>query len=236
MSAPEPTILHEDTHLLAVVKPAGLLVQGDRSGDPTLLDACKAYLKARYDKPGNVYLGLVHRLDRPVSGVVLLARTSKAAGRLSAQFRERRVRKTYLAVVEGRTRIPWDALTHHVADRADARGRTRCEAAPFAGSREARLTFHVLVDGERRSVLRVVPETGRRHQIRAQLAKVGHPVVGDVKYGAAAALPDRAIALHAWRLEVAHPVGGAPVVLTAPAPRHAPWPDTIPDPSGDPGP
>jgi 23S rRNA pseudouridine1911/1915/1917 synthase len=237
MSVFVPTILHEDNHLLAVVKPAGLLVQGDRSGDPTLLDACRAYLKAKYGKPGNVYLGLVHRLDRPVSGVVLLARTSKAASRLSARFRAREVRKAYLAVVEGRPRRPRDALIHHLADRADARGRTRAATAPFAGSREARLSYRVLVDGERRSVLRVEPDTGRRHQIRVQLALAGHPVWGDVKYGAEAPLPGRVIALHAWRLEVAHPVGGAPLVLTAPPPRLDPWPEALADVlAGDPGP
>lgn len=236
MSASEPTILHEDNHLLAVVKPAGLLVQGDRSGDPTLLEVCKAYLKAKYDKQGNVYLGLVHRLDRPVSGVVLLARTSKAASRLSAQFRARSVRKTYLAVVEGAPPALRGTLAHHLADRADAQGRTRCADALFTGSREGRLDYRVLSADPRRSVLLVEPATGRRHQIRAQLAAAGCPVAGDLKYGAPVGLPDRSIALHAWRLQCAHPVGGAPVSFEAPPPRHEPWPKTWPEPSGDPGP
>ncbi|MBU0743500.1 MAG: RluA family pseudouridine synthase [Actinobacteria bacterium] len=224
MSEREPTILFEDNHLLAVVKPAGLLVQGDSTGDPTLLTACKAYLKEKYRKPGNVYLGLVHRLDRPVSGVVLLARTSKAASRLSAQFRGLEVRKTYLAMIEGGPRAPRDTLTHHLAGRADAQGCTRCEDSPFADSREARLSYRTLAGDARRSLVLVEPATGRRHQIRAQFAAIGSPIAGDVKYGAAVRLPDHSIALHAWQLECAHPVGGAPLVLSAPPPEGDPWP------------
>ena len=223
----EPTILYEDNHLLAVVKPAGLLVQGDRTGDPTLLTTCKAYLKEKYRKPGNVYLGLVHRLDRPVSGVVLLARTSKAAGRLSAQFRGNEVHKTYLAVVEGRPCVPRDTLTHHLADRADAHGRTRCEGSLFAGSRQARLSYRTLSGNARLSLVLVEPATGRRHQIRTQLAAIGCPIVGDVKYGAVAGLPDRSIALHAWRLNCTHPVGGEPLVFTALPPEGDPWPANL---------
>jgi len=223
MNVPVPTILHEDNHLLAVVKPAGLLVQGDRSGDPSLLDVCKAYLKTAYGKPGNVFLGLVHRLDRPVSGVVLLARTSKAASRLSAQFRERSVHKTYLAVVEGVPPETGGTLVHHLADRADAGGRTRCAATPFDGSRQGRLSYRTLAGDARRTLLRVEPETGRRHQIRAQLAAVGCPVAGDIKYGASSRRPDRSIALHAWRLSCRHPVGGAALVLKAPPPSGGPW-------------
>lgn len=224
MSSQTPDILYEDNHLLAVVKPVGLLVQGDRTGDKTLLDVCKAYLKEKYQKPGNVYLGLVHRLDRPVSGIVLLARTSKAASRLSAQFREGRVHKTYLAVVEGRPRRSKGELVHHLAGRADASGRTRCVSTPFRGSRESHLTYRVLVDGDR-SLLQVEPITGRRHQIRVQLAAMGCPIVGDVKYGASEPLADHGIALHASRLQCAHPVGGRDMTFDAPAPVGGPWPE-----------
>jgi 23S rRNA pseudouridine1911/1915/1917 synthase len=219
----KPDIIHEDNHLLAVVKPAGLLVQGDSTGDETLLDVCKAHLKDKYQKPGNVYLGLVHRLDRPVSGVVLLARTSKAASRLSAQFRDGQVGKTYLAVVERRPERAEGALVHHLAARADATGRTRCEDEPFQGSRESYLTYRVLV-GDDRCLVRVEPITGRRHQIRVQLAAMGCPIVGDVKYGASEPLPDRSVALHAWRLGCAHPVGGRTLTFTAPTPVGGPWP------------
>lgn len=222
MTPDTPPILLEDNHLLAVAKPAGLLVQGDRTGDPTLLDVCKAYLKEAYAKPGNVYLGLVHRLDRPVSGVVLLARTSKAASRLSARFRGGEVRKTYLAVVEGHPERTEGTLVHWLADRADAAGRTRCEASPFAGGKESTLHYHVLADGPR-SLLRIEPVTGRRHQIRVQLATLGTPIAGDLKYGAPAPLPDRSVALHARRLEIAHPVGGRPLVIEAPVPDGDPW-------------
>ncbi len=223
MSGHELHILHEDNHLLVVVKPAGLLAQGDRTGDVSLLDLCKADLKARFGKPGNVYLGLVHRLDRPVSGVMVLARTSKAASRLSAQFRDAQVRKTYRAVVEGAPPAPEGDLVGHLAAEGDQDGRTRWSASPFPGSREADLRYHVLAAAPGRSLLEVRPQTGRRHQIRVQLAAAGCPVAGDVKYGAPAPLPDRSVALHAWRLELAHPVGGGLLVFTAPVPESAPW-------------
>ena len=216
-------VLFEDNHLLAVVKPANLLVQGDRTGDATLLDAARAYLKDRYAKPGNVYLGLVHRLDRPVTGVLLLARTSKAASRLSRQFREGTVRKTYLAVTEGVPEPAEGELEHHLAARGDEHGVTRAATAAFTGSKPARLGYHVLGRAADRALVEVALITGRRHQIRAQLALAGWPVWGDVKYGARRRRSPAGIALHAWRLEVAHPVGGAPVVLEAPPPADWPW-------------
>jgi 23S rRNA pseudouridine1911/1915/1917 synthase len=226
------TVLWEDNHLLAVSKPANLLTQGDRTGDRTVLDLARAYLREKYAKPGNVYLGLVHRLDRPVSGVLLLARTSKAAGRLSRQFREDRVGKLYLAVTEGGPSSAADELTAHLAARGDARGVTRAAWAPFPGSRPARLRYRVLGRQADRSLLAVALITGRRHQIRAQLALAGWPVWGDVKYGARRRARPAGIGLHAWRLEVAHPVGGAPVVLVAPPPADWPWsgpPPQIPE-------
>ncbi len=217
-------IVYEDNHLLAVVKPAGLLVQGDRTGDPTLLDAGKAYLKERYGKPGNVYLGLVHRLDRPVSGVVLLARTSKAAGRLSRQFREGTPRKTYLAVVTGTPEPAAGELRHWMGAAADAEGRTPIAAQPFAGGKEAILRYRVVEPREGRSLVEVELITGRRHQIRAQMAAAGHPILGDRKYGSTEKLPARRVALHARSLEVEHPVGGLPVLLEAEPPDDWPWP------------
>jgi 23S rRNA pseudouridine1911/1915/1917 synthase len=218
-------VIHEDNHLLAVVKPANVLVQGDRTGDATLLDAARAYLKKKYAKPGNVYIGLVHRLDRPVSGVVLLARTSKAASRLSAQFRDGTVSKTYVAVTEGAPAVDAGELEHHLAGQGDAHGVTRAEAAPFPGSKPARLRFRVLDRRPDRALLEIDLMTGRRHQIRAQLTLAGCPVWGDVKYGAARRTSPAGIALHARRLEVAHPVGGAPVVLAAAPPPDWPWPE-----------
>lgn len=217
-------VIYEDNHLLAVAKPAGLLVQGDRSGDATLREQAKAYLKQKYAKPHGVYLGLVHRLDRPVSGVVLFARTSKAAGRLSRQFRERTVAKRYLAIVVDRLPADRGELVAYLAKRGDARGITRAALHPFAGANQARLVYTVAERDNRFALVTVEPVTGRRHQIRAQLALIGCPILGDVKYGAARTLADRRIGLHAWQLEVAHPISAAPLVLSAPPPPGWPWP------------
>lgn len=220
----ELAVLFEDNHLLAVNKPAGLLVQGDRSGDATLLDAARSYLKAKYDKPGNVYLGLVHRLDRNVSGVVLLARTSKAASRLSAQFRDGSVEKNYLAVTAGCPEPGTGDLVSWLAGSGDKRGVTRASLEPFSGAKESLLRYHVRDSQRGWSLVEVRPVTGRRHQIRAQFALAGHPLLGDVKYGSAQRLSGHRLALHAYSLKVAHPVGGHPVVFTADPPDDWPWP------------
>ena len=217
-------VLYEDNHLLAVNKPAGLLVQGDHSGDRTLLDVAGSYLKHKYDKPGRVYLGLVHRLDRNVSGVVLLATTSKAAGRLSGQFRDGTVDKVYRAVAAGRPPHGEGELRSWLAAKGDARGVTRAEQEPFAGARESLLRYTVVESKGGWSLVEVKPVTGRRHQIRAQLALEGHPLLGDVKYGSSRRLKDHRIALHALSLTVSHPVGGKPLTLTAPLPGNWPWP------------
>lgn len=217
-------VIHEDNHLLAVHKPAGLLVQGDRSGDPTLLDVAREYLRERYAKPGNIYVGLVHRLDRNVSGVVLLARTSKAAGRLSARFREGEVAKTYLAVSAGDPPAPRGELRHWLAGQGDRLGVTRAATAPFADAKEALLRYRVLEEQGGCTLLEVSPVTGRRHQIRAQLALAGCPLLGDVKYGADVRLPGRRIALHALRLVLTHPVGGADLELETIPGTDWPWP------------
>ncbi|MFH1983414.1 MAG: RluA family pseudouridine synthase [Pseudomonadota bacterium] len=213
-------VLYEDNHLLGLYKPAGLLVQGDRTGDPCLLDLGKSWLKARYAKPGQVFLGLVHRLDRPVAGVVLFARTSKAAARLSAQFRERRVTKDYLAVVHGRLETESGELAHHlVRDGASSR-----VAEPDSdGAQAARLTYRRLGESFDRSLVAVSLHTGRRHQIRAQLAAIGHPILGDLRYGAPAPLPNAQIALLARHLGVTHPTTKAPILLNAPIPAGWPW-------------
>lgn len=217
-------VIFEDNHLLVVAKPAGLLAQGDRSGDETVLERAKAYLKEKYAKPGNVYLGLVHRLDRNTSGVLLLARTSKAASRLSRQFRDGEVHKTYLAVAEGSPPGPEGELTAWLAGKADARGVTRAAEASFKDAREARLRWRTVDRVAGRTLLAVEPLTGRRHQIRAQLALVGCPLLGDVKYGAAQRLPDHRVALHALNLTVAHPVGGQELQFTSEPPADWPWP------------
>ena len=213
-------ILYEDNHLLGVYKPAGVLVQGDATGDPTLLDLAKSYIAERYAKPGNVYLGLVHRLDRPVAGVVLFARTSKAAGRLSKQFRERTVEKVYWAIVEGRPKPPRGVVTDYVSRE---RRRSQIQQAATEGAKLAELRYRTLETRARQSLLEVSLGTGRHHQIRAQLAHHGHPIVGDVKYGASAALPKKRIALLAKRLIVSHPTRDETVKLESPVPGDWPW-------------
>jgi 23S rRNA pseudouridine1911/1915/1917 synthase len=218
-------ILYEDNHCLAVDKPAGLLAQGDATGEPTLIDEASAYLKARYQKPGNVFVGLVHRIDRPTSGVMLLARTSKAAGRLSAQFRDGSIEKTYRAVVEGT--VPEDAGEWSDTLRKDE-GRNVVEVVTpgTRGGREASLAFRVLGRGRSTTTLELRPTTGRSHQLRVQLASRGFPIVGDRKYGAKStllALDGRPrVALHAERLTFRHPTRGEAISVAAPVP--ADWP------------
>ena len=219
---PRWPVIYEDNHLLAVYKPSGLLVQGDRTGDVCLLDLGKRWLKARYHKPGKVFLAMVHRLDRPVAGVVLFARTSKAAGRLSRQFRERSVDKHYLAVVGGSVSGDADRLIDHI-ERRDRL--SRVVPTPTDGSQEARLGYTVLGRDSGKSLLKVSLETGRRHQIRIQLAHMGHPILGDLRYGAETPLPERQIALLAHHLMVEHPTRGDRLLFSSPIPQQWPWPD-----------
>jgi 23S rRNA pseudouridine1911/1915/1917 synthase len=213
-------ILYEDNHLLAVAKPGGMLAQGDRTGDRTALDLAREYVKASKDKPGNVFLGLVHRLDRPVSGVMLFARTSKAAGRLTRAFARREVAKHYLAVVEGTPARDEGTLTGYI-ERAHLR--SRLAEGPTRAAREAALSYRVAGREGDRALLVVTPRTGRHHQIRVQLSAAGTPIVGDLKYGASAALPDRTIALHALALRLPHPVRDEVLTIVAPAPSAPPW-------------
>lgn len=203
MNSESPQVLLEDNHLLAINKPAGLLTMGDETGDETAADIARHYLKQRYSKPGNVFLGVVHRLDRPVSGTLLFARTSKAASRLSDQFRRGVVRKTYLAMVEGRVGTSSGELVDWLSkDRS--RNHVSVVARTASEARECRLKYRVVDAGDDRTLVEICPLTGRSHQIRVQLAHLGHPIVGDLKYGANDAL-GACIMLHAARLEFIHP-------------------------------
>jgi 23S rRNA pseudouridine1911/1915/1917 synthase len=217
---PRWPVFHEDNHLLALYKPAGLLAQGDHTEAPNLLDLAKLWVKERHHKPGRVFLGLVHRLDRPVSGVMLFARTSKAASRLSAQFRDGSTQKVYLAVVEGKPNRRSGTLSHHI----ERRGRW-CGIVPSATrhSREAHLHFQVIDSTAKRSLLQVALITGRKHQIRLQLAHTGHPLVGDIRYGARSPLASRQIALLAKELTIEHPTRKIPLRLVCPLPTDWPW-------------
>jgi 23S rRNA pseudouridine1911/1915/1917 synthase len=217
-----PEILHEDNHCLAVNKPAGLLVHGDATGEPTLLDWARDDLRTRYHKPGNVYVGLVHRLDRPVSGVILLAKTSKAATRLSEQFRAGLIEKTYWAVVEGK----WSVEAGEWEDRLWKDEQTNVVRVVPTGGQTAKLAFRVLGYDARTSFLELRPATGRGHQLRVQLASRGLPIVGDRKYGSTSTLKaldgGHRIALHARSLRFKHPTRTEVISVTAPVP--ADWP------------
>ncbi len=218
MSQPKLEVIYEDNHLLAVLKPAGLATMGLRDGRPTLLTAAKDYIKQRYQKPGNVFLGVVSRLDAPVTGVVLLARTSKSARRLTEQFRKRSVDKTYWAIVEGIV----DPVEAECSDwiGPDKRHRRMWIVGPSVpGGKQARLKYRRLDTLKKHtSFLEIQLHTGRKHQIRLQLADREHPVLGDRKYGSHRPWPV-GIALHARRLEIVHPVKGTPLELEAPLPK-----------------
>jgi 23S rRNA pseudouridine1911/1915/1917 synthase len=196
----ELQILYEDNHLIAVYKPVGILVQADKSGQKTLMDEVKEYLKKKYNKPGNVFLGLIHRLDRPVSGIILFAKTSKGASRLSEQFRDHTIQKTYQAVVEGVIEKQTGVLINFL-EKDEDKNRVKIFDKEVSGSQRAELHYKVLKSSAKHSLVEVNLKTGRSHQIRAQFAYIGHPIVGDVKYGAQKALPDQSIALCAIGLQ-----------------------------------
>ncbi|TAJ25418.1 MAG: RluA family pseudouridine synthase [Planctomycetota bacterium] len=217
----EPAILHADNHVLALAKPAGLPVVPDASGDASLLDWAKAWVKREHAKPGAVYLGVVHRLDRPVSGVVVFARTSKAAERLSAQFRERGVEKVYLGVVERRPASDAGRVEQWL-DKDESRNVVRAYAAPRAGALHA-LTEWRWLRGDGPALLELAPETGRPHQLRSACRALACPLLGDLKYGAKEPLADASIALHARRLAFDHPTRRERVVLEVEPPQRAWW-------------
>lgn len=216
-------ILYEDNHLIAVAKKAGDIVQGDKTGDVPLSDMVKAYLKEKYHKPGEVFLGVVHRLDRPVSGVVLFARTSKALPRLNKMFAEHEaVRKTYLAIVANRPPELQGTLTHWLT-RNEKLNIARAYDREVPNSKKAVLEYRVVAQSERYYLLEIKLYTGRHHQIRCQLAKMGCPIRGDLKYGAPRSNPDGSISLHAWRLSLEHPVSHVSLTIEAPIPQERLW-------------
>ncbi|NLE40140.1 MAG: RluA family pseudouridine synthase [Pirellulaceae bacterium] len=219
MKPPPLEILYEDNHLLVVNKPAGLPTMGVSPDKPSLLTVAKDYVKHRYQKPGNVYLGILSRLDAPVTGVVLLARTSKAARRLTEQFRERSVEKTYWALVEGALQ-PHEGTCENWLVHDERHRRMHVVGPTMPGAQHARLAYRRLAMLSGDSLLEVTLETGRKHQIRLQLAERGHPILGDRKYGSRRSWPV-GIALHARRLTISHPTGGNCVTFEAKLP--APW-------------
>jgi 23S rRNA pseudouridine1911/1915/1917 synthase len=215
-------ILFEDNHLLAINKPAGILVQGDETGDAPLSELARDYLRQKYNKPGNVFVGVVHRLDRPVSGVVLLAKTSKALVRMNELFRSHKTRKTYLAITNKRPPSNQDHLIHWLV-KDEARNITRAFARENKSGQRAELSYSLIASQQAYYLVQVNPVTGRPHQIRVQLASQGCPITGDLKYGAPSPLPDKSICLHAFRLAFEHPVQKTLVTISAPLPGKAPW-------------
>ena len=207
---------------MVVNKAAGLLVQGDKTGDIPLVDLAKAYLKKKYNKPGEVFLGVVHRLDRPTSGVIVFARTSKALSRLNAQFKERRTKKIYWAVVEG-TKAPQKGKLEHWLLRKPKLNKSFAHINELPNSKLARLSFRSIKTLERYSLLEIDLHSGRHHQIRAQLNAVGMSIKGDLKYGAARSNPDGSIHLHARSISFEHPVKKNKMTLVAPPPTLVPW-------------
>lgn len=210
-------ILYEDNHCLALDKPAGLLTMGDHTGEPTLVETAREYLRKKYQKPGNVFVGVVHRLDRPVSGVVLFARTSKGASRLSEQFRVHSVEKKYLTLVEGSVPVRQGELRDRlVKDRG-------CNVVSVANDdltgQECILFFERLERFGRFTLMEIRPQTGRSHQIRVQLASRGWPIVGDRKYGSKT-IVEGFITLHAASLSFLHPTTKESVSISSPQPHH----------------
>jgi len=212
------SVLYEDNHLIIINKPAGALVQGDKSGDTPISDAVKAYIKEKYNKPGEVFLGVIHRLDRPVSGIVVFARTSKALERMNELFRDKKVQKTYWAVV-GNLPAPeaGQIVTYTIKD--SAKLKARMYQQEVKGSKLCVLDYRLLTASERYFLLEVQPHTGRYHQIRAQLAFIGCPIRGDIKYGYPRTNSDGSIHLHARAIEFIHPVSKEPISVKAPVPQ-----------------
>jgi len=210
-------VVYEDNHLIIVNKRAGELVQGDRTGDPSLIDMVKQYLKDKYHKPGNVFVGVPHRIDRPTCGLVVMARTSKGLSRMSELFRKGAVNKTYWAVVGKQPPLDHDTLTHYLKSVQDS-NKTLVSATPREGYQKAVLNYRVIAASMRYWLLEVDLLTGRKHQIRAQLAAIGCPIKGDLKYGAPRSNPDGGISLQAHRIAFTHPVSGNNIDITAPLP------------------
>ena len=214
--------MYEDNHLIVVNKRVGDLVQGDKTGDAPLSEIVKEYLKKKYDKPGNVFLGVVHRLDRPTSGIVLFAKTSKALARLNKMFATGNTKKTYWAVVKNPPEKQADTLTHWLV-RNPKQNKSYAHPKEVPDSKKAVLSYTVIKKLDSYFLLEIDLRTGRHHQIRAQLAAIGCTIKGDLKYGAKRSNPDGGIHLHARKLELDHPVGKEPLTFVADTPNEPVW-------------
>jgi len=215
-------VLYEDNHIIAINKRPGDIVQGDKTGDTPLSEIVKEYIKKKYNKPGEVFLGTVHRLDRPTSGIVLFARTSKALERLNKMFHDREVKKTYLAVVRTVPQHQSATLVHFLK-KNQQRNKSYSLPEETEGVKRAELRYHIAGSSDHYRLLEIKPTTGRHHQIRVQLAEIGCPIKGDVKYGFTRTNKDASIHLHARKLELRHPVQKETLVIEAPVPDEVLW-------------
>ncbi|WP_297273175.1 RluA family pseudouridine synthase [uncultured Bacteroides sp.] len=211
------TVVYEDNHIIIVNKTASEIVQGDKTGDTPLSETVKQYLKEKYNKPGNVFIGVTHRLDRPVSGLVVFARTSKALARLNDMFRKGEVKKTYWALVKNTPKEPEGELTHYLV-RNEKQNKSYAYDTEKPGSKMAVLHYKTIAHSDNYCLLEVDLKTGRHHQIRCQLAKMGCPIKGDLKYGYPRSNSDGSICLHARRVHFIHPVSKEPIDVEAPVP------------------
>ncbi len=215
-------ILYEDNHLIIVNKTTSEIVQGDKTGDTPLSETIQQYLKEKYNKPGNVFIGVTHRLDRPVSGAVIFAKTSKALARMNDLFRTHDLKKRYWAIVKNAPPEPEMTLTHYLV-RNEKQNKSYAYDEPVKDAKESVLSFRLIAKSDNYNLLEVDLKTGRHHQIRCQLAKTGCPIKGDIKYGFARTNKDGGISLHARSIEFIHPVSGLPVNVVAPVPDDVLW-------------
>ena len=211
-------ILYEDNHILIINKNVGQLVQGDKTGDKSLLELLKSFMKERDQKPGNVFLGLVHRIDRPTSGLVIYAKTSKALSRLTQMVKNREIKKTYWAIVPKEI-IPQSQTLTHYLKKNEKNNKAIVYNKETDGAKKAILNYQIIKTLDNYMLLEIDLQTGRHHQIRAQLSKIGVPIKGDLKYGAPRSNPDGGISLHARSLEFIHPVSKEQINITAPTPE-----------------
>ena len=215
-------ILYEDNHIIIVNKTNSEIVQGDKTGDTPLSEQLKQWLKEKYNKPGNVFVGVTHRLDRPVSGVVVFAKTSKALARLNEMFRLGEIQKSYWAIVQNHPPKQQDEITHYLV-RNEKQNKSYAYNEQKANAKKATLRYPVIAQSDRYNLLEVDLKTGRHHQIRCQLAQIGCPIKGDLKYGAKRSNPDGGISLHARHIHFIHPVSQKEIDVTAPVPDDALW-------------
>ena len=215
-------ILHEDNHIIVINKRVGDIVQGDKTGDKPLSEVVKEYIKDKYNKPGEVFLGVVHRLDRPTTGIVVFARTSKALTRLNELFKNRETQKTYWAIVKNKPQKTEDKLVHFLK-RNEKNNTSKAHINEVPESKIASLDYRIIKELNHYFALEINLHTGRHHQIRAQLSSIGSPIKGDLKYGFDRSNPDGGIHLHARKLVFVHPVSKESIIIIAPTPEDTVW-------------